>query len=225
MINKEVGSVAEALEGVTSGSTVLVGGFGDAGVPLALIGGLIELGLKDLTLVTNNSGSGDGGVAALIGRGMVAKIICSYPRSKGSTWFAQEWLAGRVELEVVPQGTMSERMRAAAAGLGGFFTPVGADTILAEGREVRVIDGRPHLFETPIHGDVALVQALRADRWGNLTYDKTARNFGPTMVAAAKLSIVEVSSMVELGELDPEVIVSPGIFVDRVVCARTAVMA
>ncbi|MCF6735126.1 3-oxoacid CoA-transferase subunit A [Blastococcus sp. KM273129] len=217
MIDKRVGSLAAAVEGVEDGATVLVGGFGAAGVPVELVHALLEQGAKDLTIVTNNAGSGETDVAALIRERRVRKIICSYPRSAGSIWFEEFYRAGDIELELVPQGTLSERMRAAGAGLGGFFTPAGADSLLARGKEVRVIGGRRHVFEEPLRGDVALVQALRADRWGNLVYNKAARNFGPTMATAAELTVVQVREFVELGELDPEAVVTPGIFVDRVV--------
>ncbi|MGY1734259.1 3-oxoacid CoA-transferase subunit A [Geodermatophilus sp. SYSU D01045] len=217
MIDKRVGSPAEAVAGIEDGATVLIGGFGASGVPVELVHALLDQGTTELTIVTNNAGSGETDVAALLRERRVRKIVCSYPRSTGSIWFEERWRAGEVELELVPQGTLSERMRAAAAGLGGFFTPTGADTSLAEGKEVRVIDGRRHVFEEPLPGDVALVRAARADRWGNLVYRTAARNFGPTMAAAAALTVVQVDEFVELGELDPEVIVTPGIFVDRVV--------
>ncbi|MGY1781602.1 3-oxoacid CoA-transferase subunit A [Geodermatophilus sp. SYSU D01036] len=217
MIDKRVGSLADAVAGIEDGATVLIGGFGASGVPVELVHALLDQGTTDLTVVTNNAGSGETDVAALLRERRVRKIVCSYPRSTGSIWFEERWRAGEVELELVPQGTLSERMRAAAAGLGGFFTPTGADTRLAEGKEVRVIDGRRHVFEEPLPGDVALVRAARADRWGNLVYRTAARNFGPTMAAAAALTVVQVDEFVELGALDPEAIVTPGIFVDRVV--------
>jgi 3-oxoadipate CoA-transferase, alpha subunit len=222
VIDKRVGSLADAVEGIEDGATVLVGGFGASGVPVELVHALLDRGATDLTVVTNNAGSGETDVAALLRERRVRKIVCSYPRSAGSIWFEERWRAGEVELELVPQGTLSERMRAAAAGLGGFFTPTGADTRLAEGKEVRVIDGRRHVFEEPLPGDVALVKAARADRWGNLVYRTAARNFGPTMAAAAALTVVQVDEFAELGELDPEAIVTPGIFVDRVVRVEAA---
>jgi 3-oxoadipate CoA-transferase, alpha subunit len=222
VIDKRVGSPADAVEGIEDGATVLVGGFGASGVPVELVHALLDRGATDLTVVTNNAGSGETDVAALLRERRVRKIVCSYPRSAGSIWFEERWRAGEVELELVPQGTLSERMRAAAAGLGGFFTPTGADTRLAEGKEVRVIDGRRHVFEEPLPGDVALVKAARADRWGNLVYRTAARNFGPTMAAAAALTVVQVDEFAELGELDPEAIVTPGIFVDRVVRVEAA---
>jgi 3-oxoadipate CoA-transferase alpha subunit len=217
MIDKRVATLADAVAGIQDGATVLVGGFGASGVPVALCHALLDLGVRDLTIVTNNAGAGETDVAALIRERRVRKIVCSYPRSRGSIWFEERWRAGELELELVPQGTLSERMRAAAAGLGGFFTPTAADTLLAEGKEVRIIDGRRHVFEEPLPGDVALVKAHRADRWGNLVYRTAARNYGPTMAAAAALTVVEVDEFVELGELDPEAVVTPGIFVDRVV--------
>lgn len=222
MIDKRVATVADAVAGIEDGATVLVGGFGASGVPVELVHALLDRGTTDLTVVTNNAGSGETDVAALLRERRVRKIVCSYPRSAGSVWFEERWRAGEVELELVPQGTLSERMRAAAAGLGGFFTPTGADTMLAEGKEVRVIGGRRHVLEEPLPGDVALVKAARADRWGNLVYRTAARNFGPTMVAAAALSVVQVDEFVALGELDPEAIVTPGIFVDRVVRVSAA---
>jgi 3-oxoadipate CoA-transferase alpha subunit len=217
VIDKRVATLAEAVAGIQDGATVLVGGFGESGVPVALCHALLDQGTRDLTIVTNNAGAGETDVAALIREHRVRKIVCSYPRSRGSIWFEERWRAGELELELVPQGTLSERMRAAAAGLGGFFTPTGADTLLAEGKEVRMIGGRRHVFEEPLPGDVAFVKAHRADRWGNLVYRTAARNYGPTMAAAGALTVVEVDEFVELGELDPEAVVTPGIFVDRVV--------
>jgi 3-oxoadipate CoA-transferase alpha subunit len=217
VLDKRVASLAEAVEGIRDGSTVLIGGFGSSGVPVELTHALLEQGARDMTVVTNNAGSGETDIAALLRERRVRRIICSYPRSKGSIWFEELYRMGEIELELVPQGTLSERMRAAAAGLGGFFTPTGADSLLAEGKEVRMIDGRRHVLEEPLRGDVALVKAERADRWGNLVYHSAARNFGPTMAAAADLTVVQVRQFVELGELDPECVVTPGIFVDRVV--------
>ena len=217
MIDKRVATLAAAVAGVPDGATVLVGGFGNSGVPVELVHALLEQGARDLTVVTNNAGSGETDIAALIREHRVRKIICSYPRSAGSVWFEKFWRAGEIELALVPQGTLSERMRAAGAGLGGFFTPTGADSLLAEGKEVRMIGGRRHVFEEPLPADVALIKAYRADRWGNLVYRTAARNFGPTMATAAALTVVQVSEFVELGELDPECVVTPGIFVDRVV--------
>jgi 3-oxoadipate CoA-transferase alpha subunit len=198
---------------------VLVGGFGRAGMPYNLIDGLLESGVRDLTIVNNNAGNGTTGLAALLAAGRVRKVICSYPRQRDSFVFDELYRAGLVELEVVPQGTLAERIRAAGAGIGAFYCPTAVGTPLAEGRETRVIDGREHLLEYPIHADVALVRAHRADRVGNLVYRKTARNFGPVMATAARLTIVEVSHLVEVGEIDPEAVVTPGIFVDRVLVA------
>ncbi|TFV60127.1 3-oxoacid CoA-transferase subunit A [Geodermatophilus sp. DF01-2] len=217
MIDKRVATLAEAVADVADGATVLVGGFGNSGVPVELVHALLEQGARDLTVVTNNAGSGETDIAALIRERRVRRIICSYPRSAGSVWFEQFWRRGEIELELVPQGTLSERMRAAGAGLGGFFTPTGADSQLAEGKEVRVLDGRRQVFERPLPADVALIKADRADRWGNLVYRTAARNFGPTMATAAARTVVQVREFVELGELDPEAVVTPGIFVDRVV--------
>jgi 3-oxoadipate CoA-transferase, alpha subunit len=217
MLDKRVASLADAVAGVRDGSTVLIGGFGDSGVPVELTHALLEQGARELTLVTNNAGSGDTDVAALLRERRVRKIVCSYPRSRGSFWFEELYSAKQVELQLLPQGTLSERMRAAGAGLGGFFTPTGADSPLAEGKEVRMIGGRRHVFEEPLPGDVALVKGDRADRWGNVTYHSAARNFGPTMATAAALTVVQVRRLVELGGLDPECVVTPGIFVDRVV--------
>jgi 3-oxoadipate CoA-transferase alpha subunit len=217
MIDKSVASMAEALKDVKDGSVVLIAGFGNSGIPVELIDGLIEQGAKDLTVVSNNAGSGRTDVAKLLGTGRVRKLVCSYPRTSGSVVFEEMYSAGKLELELVPQGTLSERMRAAAAGIGGFYTPTAAGTKLAEGKESRMIDGREYVLEMPLKGDVALVKAERADRWGNLTYRLAARNFGPTMAAAADLAIVQAREIVELGAIDPEQIVTPGIFVDRVV--------
>lgn len=219
MIDKRVATLAEAVAGVQDGDTVLVGGFGNSGVPVELVHAVLDMGARDLTVVTNNAGSGESDIAALIRERRVRKIVCSFPRSTGSVWFEKLWRAGEIELELVPQGTLSERMRAAGAGLGGFFTPAGADTPLADGKEVRVINGRRHVFEQPLHADVALVKAHLADRWGNLVYHSAARNFGPVMATAARLTVVQVSAFAELGSLDPEAVVTPGIFVDRVVVA------
>jgi 3-oxoadipate CoA-transferase alpha subunit len=217
MIDKRVRNLAEAVAGVPDGAVVLCGGFGGAGLPDALCEAVIEQGARDLTIVANNAGTGRTGLAALLAAGRVRRIICSFPRSAGSVVFEELYAQGRIELELVPQGTMSERMRCAAAGLGGFYSPVSVGTRLAEGKEHREIDGRLHVLEKPLRGDVALLAADRADRWGNLTYRKSARNFNPTMAMAASLSIVQVRHFAELGELDPETIVTSGIFVDRIV--------
>lgn len=217
MIDKLVASLAAALADVRDGSTVLVGGFGGSGVPEELVDALIAQGAKDLTIVNNNAGNGEVGIAALLKAGRVRRIVCSYPRQVDSHHFQALYRAGKVELELVPQGTLSERMRAAGAGIGAFFTPTGYGTDLARGKETRVIDGRGYVLEYPIRGDVALVKAERGDRWGNLVYRKSARNFGPTMASAANCTIAQVYEIVELGALDPECIVTPGIFVTRVV--------
>jgi 3-oxoadipate CoA-transferase alpha subunit len=217
MIDKRVKSLAEAVAGIKDGSVVLAGGFGGAGSPEALYQALLEQGAKNLTLVNNNAGTGRTGLAGLMDAGRVRKIICSFPRSSGSVVFEELYKEGRIELELVPQGILSERMRCAAAGLGGFFSPVGVGTRLADGKEEREIDGRRYVLEKPLKGDVALIKADRGDRWGNLTYRKSARNFNPTMAQAAALSIAQVGRFVELGEIDPEHVVTPGIFVDRLV--------
>lgn len=210
-------SAAEAVAGVEDGSTVLVSGFGMAGMPVRLIDALIDQGATDLTVVSNNAGNGDTGLAALLAAGRVRKMICSFPRQSDSWVFDGLYRSGRIELEVVPQGTLAERMRAAGAGIGGFFCPTGAGTLLAEGKETRDLDGRLQVLEYPLRGDVALVGAHVADRMGNLVYRKTARNFGPVMAAAARTTLVQVDHVVETGALDPESVVTPSIFVDRVV--------
>jgi 3-oxoadipate CoA-transferase alpha subunit len=217
MIDKICGSLAEAVSGIEDGSTVLVGGFGTAGMPFALIDALIEQGARDLTVVSNNAGNGEVGLAALLKAGRVSKMICSFPRQPDSWVFDGLYNAGRIELEVVPQGNLAERMRAAGAGIGAFYCPTGYGTELARGKETRRIDGRDHVLEYPIRGDVALIKALKADRWGNLVYRMTARNFAPVMAMAARTTIVETHEVVELGALDPECVVTPGIFVQRVV--------
>jgi len=217
VIDKRAQSLGEAVAGIRDGAVVLCGGFGGAGLPDALCEAVIEQGARDLTIVANNAGTGRTGLAALLAAGRVKRIICSFPRSAGSVVFEELYARGRIELELVPQGTMSERMRCAAAGLGGFYSPVSVGTRLAEGKEHREIDGRLYVLEKPLKGDVALLAADHGDRWGNLTYRKSARNFNPTMAMAARVSIAQVRHIVELGEIDPEVIVTPGIFVDRVV--------
>lgn len=224
-INKIVGSREDAVQGIRDGSTVLISGFGAAGVPLDLLHALLDNGARDLTLVSNNAGTGDTGLAALLREGRVRKIICSYPRSAGSMHFDALYEAGKIELELVPQGTLSERMRAAGAGIGAFYTATSVGTKLAEGKEVREIDGRDYVLEFPLRGDVALVHAECADRWGNLTYNKSARNFGPVMAMAADLTVVEARHIVELGEMDPEAVVTPSIFVDRVLHAPAKAVA
>ncbi|MFC5958510.1 3-oxoacid CoA-transferase subunit A [Streptomyces pratens] len=207
----------EAVAGIEDGSTVLVGGFGMAGMPVDLIDALIRQGAKDLTVVSNNAGNGDTGLAALLAKGRVRKVICSFPRQADSWVFDDLYRAGRIELEVVPQGNLAERMRAAGAGIGAFFCPTGVGTLLTEGKETREIDGRTYVLEYPIKGDVALIGAHRADRMGNLVYRKTARNFGPVMATAATTVIAQVREIVETGAIDPETVVTPGIYVDRVV--------
>jgi 3-oxoadipate CoA-transferase alpha subunit len=217
MIDKIVASAAEAVADVPDGATVMIGGFGTAGLPDALTDALIAQGARELTIVNNNAGNGDAGLAALIGAGRVRKIICSFPRQSDSWHFDRAWREGRIELELVPQGNLAERIRAAGAGIGGFFTPTGYGTELARAKETRFLDGRWQVFETPIHADYALIKAERGDRWGNLTYRMTARNFGPVMAMAARVTIASVHEIVELGALDPEAVVTPGLFVQRVV--------
>ena len=217
MINKISASVEAALQGVPDGATVMIGGFGGAGQPNELIDALIAQGARDLTIVNNNAGNGETGLAALLKTGRVRKIICSFPRQADSQIFDSLYRAGKLELELVPQGNLAERIRAAGAGIGAFFTPTGYGTELAKGKETREINGRMHVLELPLHADVALIKAERGDRWGNLVYRKTARNFGPIMAAAAKLTVASEHEIVELGGLDPEQIVTPGIYVQRVV--------
>ena len=217
MIDKIAASVADALAGVKDGSTVLIGGFGTAGIPNELIDGLIGQGAKDLTVVNNNAGNGDTGLAALLKTGRVRKIVCSFPRQADSHVFDGLYRSGRIELELVPQGNLAERIRAAGAGIGAFFTPTGFGTDLARGKETREIDGRNYVLEHPIYGDVALIKAERGDRWGNLMFRKAARNFGPVMAMGAKTTIASVHEIAELGDLEPEAVVTPGIFVSKIV--------
>ena len=217
MINKIARSVADAMAGIRDGSTVLIGGFGTAGIPIELIDGLIEQGAKDLTVVNNNAGNAETGMAALLQAGRVRKIICSFPRQADSHVFDGLYRSGKLELELVPQGNLAERIRAAGAGIGAFFCPTGFGTQLSGERETRMIDGKQYVLEFPIHGDVALIRAERGDRWGNLVYRKAARNFGPVMAMASSRTIATVHEVVELGALDPEHIVTPGIFVHQVV--------
>jgi 3-oxoadipate CoA-transferase alpha subunit len=217
LIDKISISVAAAVADIPDGATVMIGGFGNAGMPAGLIDALIEQGARELTIVNNNAGNGDTGLAALLKARRVKKIICSFPRQVDSHVFDALYRAGEIELELTPQGNLAERIRAAGAGIGGFFTPTGYGTLLAEGKETREINGRHYVLEAPIHADYALIRAHRGDRWGNLVYRKTARNFGPIMAMAAKCAIAEVAEVVELGELDPEAIVTPGIFIQRVV--------
>src|SRR3954471_3706463 len=217
MIDKTFNSLEAAVADIHDGATVMIGGFGNAGMPSALIDALIAQGARDLTIVNNNAGNGETGLAALLKAKRVRKIICSFPRQADSHVFDALYRAGEIELELTPQGNLAERIRAAGAGIGGFFSPTGYGTELAAGKETRLIDGRHYVLQYPIHADYALIKALRGDRWGNLVYRKTARNFGPIMAMAAKCAIAQVSEVVELGELDPEAIVTPGIFVQRVV--------
>jgi 3-oxoadipate CoA-transferase alpha subunit len=217
MIDKVTASAAQALSDVKDGATVMIGGFGTAGMPFTLIDALIAQGAKHLTVVANNAGNGDTGLAALLKAGRVHKILCSFPRQTDSWVFDELYRAGKIELEVVPQGNLAERIRAAGAGIGAFYSPTGYGTLLAGNRETRRINGRDYVLEYPIQGDVALIRAHKGDRWGNLVYRKTARNFGPVMAMGARTTIAEVSEVVELGALDPEAIVTPGIFVQRIV--------
>src|ERR1700761_6941537 len=217
MINKIFDSLQSAVADVHDGATVMIGGFGTAGMPAELIDALIAQGARELTIVNNNAGNGDTGLAALLKARRVRKIVCSFPRQADSYVFDALYRAGDIELELVPQGNLAERIRAAGAGIGGFFTPTGYGTELAKGKETRVIDGKPYVLEMPLHADFALIKAYKGDRWGNLIYRKTARNFGPIMASAAKTAIVQVSEVVPLGALDPEEIVTPGIFVQRVI--------
>jgi 3-oxoadipate CoA-transferase alpha subunit len=217
MIDKIVPDVHAAVAGIQDGATVMVGGFGLAGMPSALVEGLIAQGARDLTIVANNAGNGDTGLAALLKAKRVRKVICSFPRQSDSYVFDALYHAGEIELELVPQGNLAERIRAAGAGIGGFFTPTGFGTDLAVGKETRRSDGRDYVLEYPIKADYALIKALKADRWGNLVYRKTARNFGPVMASAARCAVVQVDEVVALGDLDPECIVTPGIHVQRVV--------
>ena len=231
MINKIAASIAEAMSGIQDGATVLIGGFGTAGIPNELIDGLIAQGARDLTVVNNNAGNGDTGLAALLKTGRVRKIVCSFPRQADSYVFDQLYRSGKLELELVPQGNLAERLRAAGAGVGAFFTPTGYGTELAKNndgspKETREIGGKHYVLEYPIYGDVALIRAEAGDRWGNLIYRKAARNFGPVMATAAKCTIATVHEIAELGSLDPETIVTPGIHVSKIVkIARSATQA
>ncbi|CAH0145982.1 3-oxoacid CoA-transferase subunit A [Microbacterium sp. Bi121] len=217
MIDKTVVDAASAVADIPDGATVMIGGFGRAGQPVELIDALIAHGARNLTIVNNNAGNGDTGLAALLAKGQVRKIVCSFPRQSDSWVFDDLYRAGRIELELVPQGNLAERIRAAGAGIGAFFSPTGVGTELATGKEERVIDGRRYVLEYPITADFALISALKGDRWGNLVYRETARNFGPVMATAATTTIVQVDEIVPLGSLDPEAVVTPGIFVNRVV--------
>ena len=217
MIDKRRASALEALADVPDGATVMIGGFGTAGLPDELTEALIEQGARDLTIINNNAGNGDHGIAALLAAGRVRKVVCSFPRQVDSHHFDRLYRAGQVELELVPQGNLAERIRAAGAGIGAFFTPTGYGTELAKGKETRLIDGRMQVLEHALHADYALVKAERGDRWGNLTYRMTARNFGPVMATAARITVATVHQIVELGELDPETVVTPGVYVQRLV--------
>jgi len=216
VIDKRVQTMADAMAGIADGATVLIGGFGSVGQPNALLEGLIEQGARDLVCVANNAGTGHTGLARLMELGRVRRMVCSFPRSVGSVVFEELYRAGRIELEIVPQGTLAERMRAAGAGIPAFYTATAAGTQLARGKEVREIGGRTYVLEHALPGDVALVEAWRADRWGNLTFRSSGRNFNPVMAMAGRLTIVQSQQMAELGDLDPEGIGTPGIFVDRV---------
>lgn len=216
-IHKRVPALADAVGGIRDGAVVVISGFGEAGNPTELVHALVDQGAKDLTVVNNNAGTGHLGLARLLDAGRVRKVICSFPRSAKSFVFQDLYKAGKIELEVVPQGTMAERLRAGGAGIGAFYTPTAAGTLLAEGKETRRIDGRDHVLEFPIRADVALIKADKADPWGNLTYRKTARNFAPVMCMAAALTVVQVREIVGLGDIDPEHVVTPSIFVDRIV--------
>jgi 3-oxoadipate CoA-transferase alpha subunit len=223
MVSKLVESLEAAVAGIDDGAVIMIGGFGAAGMPSELIDALIAQGARDLTVVNNNAGNGDTGLAALLKMRRVKRIICSFPRQSDSYVFDALYRAGEIELELVPQGNLAERIRAAGAGIGAFFTPTGYGTFLGEGKESRVIDGRHHVLEHAIHADVALIKAFKGDRWGNLVYRKAARNFGPIMATAARCTVAQVSEIVDLGDLDPEAIVTPGIFVQRVVSIRETV--
>jgi 3-oxoadipate CoA-transferase, alpha subunit len=219
VVSKIAESPAAAVAGIRDGATIMIGGFGTAGMPEALVDAVIAQGAGNLTVVCNNAGNGETGLAALLKTRRVRKILCSFPRQSDSYVFDALYRAGDIELEVVPQGTLVERIRAAGAGIGGFFTPTGYGTMLAAGKESREIGGRHFVLEYPIHADVALIKACKGDRWGNLVYRKAARNFGPVMATAAACTIAQVEEIVDLGDLDPESIVTPGIFVHRVVAA------
>lgn len=225
MIDKLVASAGAAVADIFDGASVMIGGFGTAGMPDELIDALIARGVGNLTIINNNAGNGESGVAALIREGRVKKIVCSFPRQSDSHHFDAAYRAGTIELELVPQGNLAARIHAAGAGLGAIFTPTGYGTLLAEGKETRQINGKHHVLEYPIHADFALIKAQQADRWGNLVYRKTARNFGPIMAMAAKTTIAQVAGIVPLGGIDPEVVVTPGIFVQRVVELAPALAA
>lgn len=225
MIDKSVQTLEQAVAGIPDGATIMIGGFGPAGQPTYLIDALIDQGARDLTIINNNAGNGEVGLAALLKAGRVRKMICSFPRQVDSQIFDDLYRRGKVELELVPQGNLACRIQAAGSGLGAVFTPTGYGTVLAEGKEVREIDGRHYVLEYPIAADYALIKAYHADRWGNLVYRKAARNFGPIMAPAAKTTVVEVSDIVPLGELDPEAVITPGIFVQRVFSLQNLTIA
>ena len=216
MINKEVQNITAAISYIDDGAVILSGGFGDAGAPINLLEALAKTDVRNLTIVSNNAGEGNYGLAALMISGKVAKIICSYPISAGSIVFQNLYNNNKIQLDVVPQGTLSERMRAAGAGIGAFFTPTSAGTKLGEGKETRIIEGIEHVLEYPLKGDIALILGKKADRLGNIIYDKSARNFSPVMAMAATTTIVQVEELVEVGEMDPELIITPGIFIDHI---------
>lgn len=222
MIDKTVVSVERAVADIPDGASVMIGGFGTAGQPGELIDALIAQGARDLTIVNNNAGNGDVGLAALLKARRVKRIVCSFPRQADSQVFDALYRAGEIELELVPQGNLAERIRAAGAGIGAFYTPTGYGTELAAGKETRVIDGRPYVLEYPLRADYALIKALKGDRWGNLVYRMTARNFGPIMASAARITIAQVSEIVPLGTLDPEAVVTPGLYVQRLVAVGAA---
>jgi 3-oxoadipate CoA-transferase, alpha subunit len=226
MVNKQIESAAKALQDIKDGHTVMIGGFGTAGIPNELIDALIDKGARDLTLINNNAGNGEHGIAALLKAGCVRKIICSFPRQTDSYVFDELYRTGKLELELVPQGNLAERIRAAGSGIGAFFCPTGYGTPLADGKETRQINGKSYVLEYPLHADYALIKAECGDRWGNLTYRKAARNFGPAMAMAAKVTVAAVHEVVELGDMDPEQVVTPGIFVKHIVkVARVATQA
>jgi 3-oxoadipate CoA-transferase alpha subunit len=225
LVDKSVTTVEEAVAGIGDGASVMISGFGTAGMPDRLVDALIARGASDLTIVSNNAGNGETGLAALIKAGRVRKVVCSFPRQADSHNFDTRYRAGQIELELVPQGNLAARIQAAGAGLGAIFTPTGYGTLLAEGKEARVIDGRGYVLEYPIAADFALIKAHRADRWGNLVYRKAARNFGPIMAMAARTAIVEVEEIVPLGSIDPEAVVTPGVFVQRVVATGSSLAA
>jgi 3-oxoacid CoA-transferase A subunit len=217
VINKICESLRAAVADIEDGSVVMIGGFGNSGIPMQLIEALRLHGARELTIISNNAGTAEEGIASLLRDRLVRKIVCSFPRSSGSIWFERLYEEGKIELELVPQGTLAERIRAAGAGLGGVYTPTGYGTRLAEGKETKVINGKGYVLETAMPADVALIKAHRGDAWGNLIYNTAGRNFNPIMATAARITIAEVTAVVEVGELDPEHVVTPGIFVDRVV--------